>query len=147
MPIQTVFVVGFLLLDGNAVPLGPGVFAHSGYLPRDPDVRMTRADREQVVPNLPHQLGRHERVAVRLVDHRMLVAKIAVEGFKVVGQCDGGVSALVGDDVSMIGQIREVGRELPPFLDEFDVRTRQAEAHRLVHALALGGYGATYQNV
>ena len=40
-----------------------------------------------------------------------------------------------------------MGRELPRFLDEFDVPTRQAEARRLVHAIALGGDGAAYQNV
>src|SRR5579872_2348343 len=93
----------FVLLDGNAMSVGPGVLTNSGDLPGNLNIRFISHDSKLVVGDL---LG-DDRLR-ELTYYGELIPEVAVEDFKPVRQCDDRYAAPVCHDVSVI-DVHHVG--------------------------------------
>src|SRR5579862_8685033 len=79
MEIATLLARRFLLLDRNPIGVGISIMPDSGYLPRDLYIGLVSLDDKSVLLDLPQ----NDRLG-ELADHRELVTKISIQGFKIV---------------------------------------------------------------
>jgi hypothetical protein len=102
--IRSTFLRRFLLLDRNAVSVGPRVLPDAGDLPRDLHVRFVTLDGEPVIGHLAGHDGLRE-----LSHNCELIPEIAVEGFEPLGQGNDGFAGSVGGHVAVV-DVHHVGR-------------------------------------
>src|SRR5215471_5501434 len=87
----------FVLVDRDAMRVGPGILTYSGHLPRNLDAGRAGSDGEAIVADLSGNDG-----LGKLPDDRELVAKVAIEGLEPIRQSDDCLSGGVCGDVAVI---------------------------------------------
>jgi len=96
-------LVLLLLLGLIAVVLYPQVVANRLHAPRDFYEWLACANDELTVLDFARHLRLHEIVAV--VNHRQLIAEVAVDALEVVRQLHGCIALRVRDHVSTVGVV------------------------------------------
>src|ERR1700680_741441 len=102
--IAPVFLWRLVLLYLDAVSVGVGVLANAGYLPGGFHAGVVGVDDEAIATDLLGDDGLRE-----LPDHGELVAEVAIESFKVIGQDYGGETLFAGCDDTVV-DVHHVGR-------------------------------------